>query len=404
MQLANRSLAVAERSGDEYHAALSLTLAAHEHYRAKQYNEAEACLQQSWAKSHRLGDIRNMARVLTCRGNLAWAKGQRTAAIAQYYSPALATYQSLKDPRGTATSMMNIAAVSSELGKYDEAIAFNNEAEALLRKLQRSSNAIYCANICCCVKIWAGAYEEARSGLMDCLNEARSIGDDVLVAECLADLCLLSRVSGDLLGARRNFAALEASSADGIAWPLYRAANDLAEAELAAGNHSSAIARFSHASESLNIWNDKHLSTGSCLNIMLAAIRLGDDGTVTANMRKLRELKWIPFAYDMGNNHGLFEQLAALFLEVKHFFDAMRTLAVAARLRLLTEIEMPIHMRRTHDRLLALSLDNATELEYQLAREDADKAVLATADDVSAMFYRELNSLEERYAALKQLS
>lgn len=403
LQLANRSLAVAERAGDEYHAALSLTLAAHEHYRAKRYNEAEACLQQSWVKSNRLGDVRNMARVLTCRGNLAWAKGQRTAAIAQYYSPALATYQSLKDPRGTATSMMNIAAVSSELGKYDEAIAFNNEAEALLRKLQRSSNAIYCANICCCVKIWAGAYEEARSGLMDCLNEARSIGDEYLVAECLADLCLVSRVSGDLLGARRNFAALESSSTGGIEWPLYRAANDQAEAELLAGNQASALALYRYAIESLNVWNDNHLSTGISLNIMLAAIRLGDDATVTASMHKLRELKWKPFAHDIGNNHCLFEQLAALFLEVQNYSDAMRNLAVADRLRLLTEIEMPLHMRRTHDSILALSLNNSTEAAYQIAREDAERAVLATADDVSAMFYCELNSLEQRYAARKQL-
>ncbi len=403
MQLANRSLSVAELAGDEYHAALSLTLAAHEHYRAKQYNEAEACLQQSWVKSNGLGDVRNMARVLTCRGNLAWAQGQRTAAIAQYYSPALATYQSLKDPRGTATSMMNIAAVSSELGKYDEAIAFNNEAESLLRKLQRSSNAIYCANIGCCVKIWAGAYEEARAGLMDCLNEARSVGDEILMAECLADLCLVSRVSGDLLGARRNFAALESSSAGGIGWPLYRAANDLAEAELFAGNHASAIALFRYASESLNVWNDNHISTCIGLNIMLAAIRLGDDTTVTANIHKLQALNWIPFPHDIGNNYGLFEQLAALYLEIQHYYNAMRTLAVADRLRLLADIEMPLHMRRTHDRLLAISLTNSTEVEYQIAREDAERAVLATANDVSAMFYRELNLLDDRYAALKHL-
>ncbi len=393
MNLASDSLAVAHQAGDEFHAALSLSILAHESYRARMYDDAEAYLDDSWQLSQNTGDMRNIARILTIRGNLAWAKGQRSSAMTHYYAPALSTYRDLNDPRGIATSLMNIAAVNCEMGQFMLAEEGYIEAETLLKKLQRRNNSIYCKDIRACVKIAAGDYQTAKQMLEECLHEARILGDEILAADCLADLCHVSLVTGNLLFARRYCAALAAITSVDISWHRYRAEVDLALSELNAGNTVASISLFTEVIANRNVWNDARFNLSCYLNMALACVRLNDQQHLYDYLMQAHSLHWDPAPFDIGSHHDMFELLGSVFAATSDHMAAITMLTVADQLRQLAEIVQPVHLMREHDRLMNTAMESVDDICLREAVHLAEDVKLTNSDDIAVLFAAYLERL-----------
>ncbi len=401
LAMGEKCLAVANECGDEYHEALTLSLMAHEYYRARLYEESEACLRQAWRKSHSIGDLRNAARVQTVRGNLEWARGHRSSAISQYYTPALATYRLINDPRGMATNLMNIAAVKCELGQFAEAEALYLEAELLHKRLQRTVNAIYCKNLRACVQLSSGTRRTAKQLLLECLFEARNEGDEILVAECIADLCQAALRDEDVTSARILYGAIQAITTVDVSWHKWRAGLALAVTELNADNYHTASEQFKFLLAELNIWNDDRFNLTCYLYLILASTRASDAVLLRQSLKQAQSLHWLPPRTDIGSNYDMFELLGKAMVAMEDYDSAVTVLALADQLRNIGEIHPPHDLAREHQQLIASAEQHIGQERVDIALLRAKDVQLINSSDIGRLFSIYLNMLDQQCTAPK---
>jgi predicted ATPase/class 3 adenylate cyclase len=180
-------------------------------------------------------------------GIISMMRGNLEVALAQL-EQSLVLRRKLRDRRGEAAVLNNIAMVRRELKSPEEAIEAFEVAARALREDGTPSALAHCLLNLGCMRFETGSVEESRGVLEESLDILRELGDDSAICFALANLGAVAAEQGRRHEAAEHFAeALTAGGRSNCLPGLYEAFMGATELLLDAGEDEAAARSFASA-------------------------------------------------------------------------------------------------------------------------------------------------------------
>ena len=148
------------------------------------------------------GDMKQRAKVLRRRGELAWGTGNRQRARG-IYNEYRELSQEMGDAEGVALALRGLARVELDEGDYGQALRMYEESLALQRELGLDRSAAETLNNLGLVTTLQGDPQRGAEFLRECLEIFRRLEDQQGIARAELNLSVSLRQAGDLVAAKR---------------------------------------------------------------------------------------------------------------------------------------------------------------------------------------------------------
>ncbi len=209
---------LADRLGEDQHAARARTERADTVRKQGRFDEAAAELDEAGQSFEALGDLGGQGRVSHLAGTIAAQRGDYDLAR-QCYERSLATRRQLGDRQAEAALLSNLAIVAEYEENYERSMQLNQEALELRTEIGDRWGIGVSRNNLGMVSYLNRDFAAARTHLEESIRVELEVGDPWMVAMARHTLGHAARELGDAASARRHYGdALAAFSLSGDKW------------------------------------------------------------------------------------------------------------------------------------------------------------------------------------------
>ncbi len=196
-EAAERAMRLYASVGDARGTARAQRYVAFALFQMGQHDEGKATNELALATARAVGDAWGVANCLSQQAAFEWVCGDVRAAR-ELYAQGLAGFKALEDESGTAKVLGNLAELEFADGHPDQALRAVSEALEINIRRKNATNVANVHTNVAAYRIALGDLTGARDSAREGVRVARQARHELLTAEALQHLALLSALGGDL--------------------------------------------------------------------------------------------------------------------------------------------------------------------------------------------------------------